>query len=387
MNKFKVMVFSIFVVFVFVGCIDEKKANKLEVNYISFGEVVESLEVKKGEIVKEPILPRKSEYSFFGWYLDEKFSKEYYFNEEVNENLNLYARWLKASNLEFFEYEIIDSKLTITDFDYKNHTDYLIVFPQIIDDQQVQAIHKGVHSIDDKVRRTIMVPFGVEVIGEASFKDSNNLDEIFLPRTIKYLEADAFSAARINVFYFPSFYTEKKGGSSNSPLRDAIINDFYFPGDGKAFKLDSYISLTICNLIMHDDIEVIKEDAFRNALGLKVLNVKFPKNLKKLEGFSLTGIVFANKLYFPDSIEEIQPNALFGVARVFKIPENTKEIKSYAYLSTDCVYIHSNIEYFEKGAFSSGTVLFIDLEGPKDTWDKDWNDNYKVYWLKDILGE
>ena len=386
MKKLKIIVYSIILIFVMYGCVGNDENDKLVVKFISFGEVVENIKVKKGDIVDEPILPIKEGYSFFGWYLDEDFSREYYFNDEVHESFNLYERWLESTDISCFEFEVINDKLTITSFD-KDYINKLIVFPQTIGGQQVKAINKGVHSLDDKYKRVYMIPFGVEEIGESSFKGSKNIDEIFLPRTIKYLEPESFSAARIGVFYFPSYYTEKRGGSIKGQLRDAIINDFYFPGDGKAFKLDSYISLTICNLIMHDDIEVLESKAFMDALGHNILNIKFSESLKILEYDSLTSVYWIVKLELPDSTEKIHPYAFGGGYRVFKIPSKMNILQTNAFDGVRYAYIHSNIEYFEENAFNRNAVLFIDLEGPKDTWDENWDNNYKVYWLKDILGK
>ena len=53
-----------------------------------------------GDSVTEPDIPKKSGYTFGGWYLDSDFYKEYDFGEAITDNIVLYARW------ELVEYSI-----------------------------------------------------------------------------------------------------------------------------------------------------------------------------------------------------------------------------------------------------------------------------------------
>ena len=56
------------------------------------GSKIESIRVKKGEKVNRPSDPFKEGYEFVGWFnLDE----EYDFNEKVNGNLTLQAKWIQ----------------------------------------------------------------------------------------------------------------------------------------------------------------------------------------------------------------------------------------------------------------------------------------------------
>lgn len=53
-----------------------------------------------GDSVTEPDIPKKSGYTFGGWYLDSDFYTEYDFGEAITDNIVLYARW------ELVEYSI-----------------------------------------------------------------------------------------------------------------------------------------------------------------------------------------------------------------------------------------------------------------------------------------
>lgn len=59
---------------------------------LKIGAGIETQEVKKNELVKEPVVPEFAGYKFIGWYLDGKL---YDFNTPVTKNINLEARWEK----------------------------------------------------------------------------------------------------------------------------------------------------------------------------------------------------------------------------------------------------------------------------------------------------
>lgn len=57
------------------------------------GSPIEPLQVKEGDIATKPANPTKADSYFAGWFLDEWFVAEYYFEERVVSNLDLYAKW------------------------------------------------------------------------------------------------------------------------------------------------------------------------------------------------------------------------------------------------------------------------------------------------------
>ena len=61
------------------------------------GSIVEKQTIKKGESAVKPLNPEKKGYEFDGWYLG---NEKYYFTEEVTNNIELKARWIKKTNIE-----------------------------------------------------------------------------------------------------------------------------------------------------------------------------------------------------------------------------------------------------------------------------------------------
>ena len=68
-----------------------------EVFIVSFnsngGTHVAVQKIEKGASATQPAKPAKGDYTFVGWYLDEKFTTEYKFTEAVTSDITLYAKW------------------------------------------------------------------------------------------------------------------------------------------------------------------------------------------------------------------------------------------------------------------------------------------------------
>ena len=74
------------------------KGNSIKVTFDSHGGTeVESLKIKKGEIIEEPEKPSKEGYEFIGWYYD---GKKFDFSKELDKNIKLEAKWLKVGTLK-----------------------------------------------------------------------------------------------------------------------------------------------------------------------------------------------------------------------------------------------------------------------------------------------
>ena len=60
------------------------------------GSKVDSRRIEKGTAVIQPKNPKRSGYSFKGWYSDEELRTKYDFSQPVNEDITLYARWSRS---------------------------------------------------------------------------------------------------------------------------------------------------------------------------------------------------------------------------------------------------------------------------------------------------
>ena len=60
------------------------------------GEALESQSVKDGQYATVPAMPKRSGYTFTGWFTDKKLNSKYNFEKPVTEDITLYAHWSKS---------------------------------------------------------------------------------------------------------------------------------------------------------------------------------------------------------------------------------------------------------------------------------------------------
>ncbi len=74
----------------------KKKTYTVKFNTRGYG-TISSKKVVWGKTVKKPSNPKRSKYTFEGWYTDSKYTKKWNFNKAVTKNMTLYAKWKKVS--------------------------------------------------------------------------------------------------------------------------------------------------------------------------------------------------------------------------------------------------------------------------------------------------
>lgn len=74
----------------------KKKTYTVKFNTRGYGTVA-SKKVLSGKTVKKPSNPKRSKYTFEGWYTDTKYTKKWNFNKAVTKDMTLYAKWKKVS--------------------------------------------------------------------------------------------------------------------------------------------------------------------------------------------------------------------------------------------------------------------------------------------------
>ncbi|MFA7435034.1 MAG: leucine-rich repeat protein [Bacilli bacterium] len=383
--KFKIILLFFCCFFALTSCINEDIKS---IQFISFDEVVYDFELKVGENIDEPILLTKEGYSFLGWYKDKELTDLYYFNDVVIEDRIFYAKWLKATEEKYFDFEEIDGKLTLVNFKYLENNDKTIVIPQTVNGKIVKVISEGVYHKEDEIIRSYIIPEGIEEIGQDCFYESK-IDELYLPRNIKIFQGIPFGFSIINKVYMNSQDAVfENGKDEKKAFSFSRINEFYYSGGIKVFDFSKYIYFYITTLIMHDDVEEISANAFIRPALTSINNIIFSKNLKIINEKAFFGMKRLTSLNLPEGVEIIKKNAFASCPlRYVLIPSGVKVLEEGIFTSPlQAAYISGNIEIFEPKVFPKGTVLFIDLAEAKDTWDEDWNNDYVIYWLRSIDG-
>ena len=76
------------------------------------GSEIDSIKVKKNEVVSEPTAPTKDGFKFDGWYTDKGLTTEYDFASEVTKSFTLYAKWVEVKATDIAKTPFIDVKDT-----------------------------------------------------------------------------------------------------------------------------------------------------------------------------------------------------------------------------------------------------------------------------------
>lgn len=102
MEKKKKIIVAIFLLILLAillfAIVQNSKSNEIEVTFDCHGgSAVENLKIQKGETIKEPEKPTKDGYQFIGWYYE---GKKFNFNEEIEHNIKLEAKWLKVGTIK-----------------------------------------------------------------------------------------------------------------------------------------------------------------------------------------------------------------------------------------------------------------------------------------------
>ena len=95
----KIIGFNILLVFMLliVSC-TQTTTTSFKVTYETFGGTeIEEIEVNEGDSIPFPGLPTKDGFEFLGWYLEETFETEVDFNQIVEEDITIYAKWRDLS--------------------------------------------------------------------------------------------------------------------------------------------------------------------------------------------------------------------------------------------------------------------------------------------------
>ncbi len=99
MKQFKKLLtifITVFILFLITSCYKEFEVTFL-LNYNDL--TYQTSKVKPWETIKEPTEPNRENYDFLGWYNEDEL---YDFNNEINKDLTLIAKWEKYYNIKFY---------------------------------------------------------------------------------------------------------------------------------------------------------------------------------------------------------------------------------------------------------------------------------------------
>lgn len=219
--------------------------------------------------------------------------------------------------------------LTYGDYDYTiledgtveiakyNGTDEVVEIPSEIDGKAVTSI--GAHVFDEydseefvKVT-SIVIPDSVTVIKEFAFENCSRLENITLPKNLKYIGDCAFLGNGIKSIVIPDSVEYIKGGAFYSCMK---LESITLPKNLKNIEDSTFEDCnSLTGIVIPDSVEVIGRSAFKSCHVLS--DVTLPKNLINIGDSAFEYCNCLGDIVIPDGVDYIGWHAFANVDSYF----------------------------------------------------------------------
>ena len=264
---------------------------------------------------------------------------------------------------------------------------------------------------------TVIVPYGIEVIGDGAFRCDSNVHSVYLPDTIREIFSFAFYLSDVKAIYLPEglkriglhAFTSSKLRSISIPGSCSEIGDYAFTACsmlqtitlGRGVQTIGEKAFAECDqvtsIMIPETVSLIGTAAFSGASEELFLSVD-PQNKRycavrnnlvdKVEKKLLSGCI-SNGIPHDKSIQVIGSGAFMGGIssnEVLSIPSNIEciEEKAFNYCDIRMLYIPRTVKRIENLAVYDGEkgIIFCDAKRRPSDWDPDWYDKtcHQVFW-------
>lgn len=290
---------------------------------------------------------------------------------------------------------------------FYNKTDIIIIGDKIIKyndlSQNIIRIPDGIKEIareafaginkNDHVQE-IILPEGVEIIGESAFCNRRNLKKINVPEGVKVIPRNAFSLCeKLEYLSIPSSvekielsalpgYNDNNSYKlrCNSLLKNIEIdpnNKNYCFSNGMLFNKDKTELLAILNyeekvINIPEGIKSIADNLMYNNSFIE--EVILPESLTNIGKSAFYSCDNLKKVILPKNLLTISDSAFFGCKKLKEViwPDNLKNIEAYAFAATGFTKLElpNTIEHIGMQAFAGIHIKSVTL--PKSVRTLEW---------------
>ncbi len=225
----------------------------------------QTISVIDGTNLTQPQNPLRNEYYFSGWFINlEGTGEKYDFDQPINNNLTLYAKWLQGT--EGLTFELINDN---TEYEVsgmlEGYETEVVVLPALHNNKMVTKI--GYWALKSLILiETIYVPDTVTIIDESAFSIPT-LETIFISwDNLTSIGGNAFYGSKITQIEIPSAWTviEQDVFAGIMITEIAIPNKITQIGNG-AF----YDCIALTTAILPNSLTSIGENAFWGTTNLE----------------------------------------------------------------------------------------------------------------------
>ncbi|MDY4783271.1 MAG: leucine-rich repeat domain-containing protein, partial [Candidatus Enterosoma sp.] len=302
---------------------------------------------------------------FEGWYNSNKRVETKGDSFPFSSSLTLYAHY---SHNDFDGIENSSNGITITSVKKKVGN---IIIPQYYNGKRVTELASSLFMGSKKITN-LLIPEGVEKIGEGCFLSCPNLREVHLPKSLKQVKSEAFSQCKkLKKVYYAGdlsswlnidFDYDSNPCSNLASLyfKDQLVTEITVPENIKRIKDYAFSGATSITSIVLTSVTSIGEEAFSSCRGLKTLSL--PECLIEIGENAFSYCTLLPSLAIPSQVKVIPSNAFgccFSLTNVI-LGEKVETIEDNAFLKCydlTIVTFPSNLKIIGKSAFESCTHL------------------------------
>lgn len=279
--------------------------------------------------------------------------------------------------------------------------DFSIENPYYSNDSSNPVTFGGDLYVNGKLLTKLVVPEGVEIIGNNAFASCRSLKSVTLPKGVKRIERGAFAACdKLKSINFPNTleYIDDCAFSGCESLTKAIIpdsvkemGDEVFDNCGSLTEVRLPDGLTkidarmfcycdkLKNVNIPDGVTLVGDDAFRNCKSLTAINLpksveiigenafndcnkveslSIPSGVTKIGEYAFCDCRKLTKITVPKGITKLEPYVFYGCEKIKKvtIPRNVKIIGEFAFSwceKLNAVKLCDTLEIIDNCAFDN----------------------------------
>ncbi|MBR0529465.1 MAG: leucine-rich repeat domain-containing protein [Ruminococcus sp.] len=236
--------------------------------------------------------------------------------------------------------------------------DEVVEIPDVIAGVKVTDIGYMSFAKNEYVKK-IVIPDGVEYIGEGAFYKCTNLERIDLPDSVTFIDQGAFcETGNLNTIKLPDGITEIEMGTfSRSGIKSITLPNNLTTIHSAAFAdCDCLESISL-----PESVTVFDDNAFAGSENLKI--VKMPKKVKTIGGGVFHSCSGLESIQMPESVETFGNNVFYGCnsLKSISLPYGVTEISSVMFSRSDGVlekvYLPDSVTKIDDAAFASMSKL------------------------------
>ena len=314
------------------------------------GSEIEPKSFKYEETIPSDLKPTRANYTFAGWYTDEKQTKLFSNKTMPANNLTLYAYYSEETKASFFIYKKYKDSVNI--IEGKNLTGDVVI-PEYIGGNCVTSIGDSAFWRRTSLTR-VVIPEGVTSIGIEAFRACESLESVTIPDSVTSIGDWAF------------------GGCES--LKSVTIPDGVASIGHNAFShCESLTSVSIGN-----GVTSIEWGAFEGCVSLASISI--PNSITSIDYGAFEDCSSLKSVTIPDSVTSIGDDAFEGCTSLksVTIPDSVTSIGDDAFegcRSLTSIVIPEGVTSIGSGAFDDcdSLTIYCAAEAEPEGWSIAWN--------------